>query len=218
MQSRLSRPCANVLVQTTSPPPAVTISVASPTQTDSEVSPCGAVTGSPAASPLSATSQGSSCLLTPPASPDTSSTSNSPARGAHRRVVSAGALPSLDQIRQWSERRTVSAIPANAKQRSRDEGFDEGDAQPSVEVSFAAQPLAQGIGKKKENRLDRILRARPVPTSRIKSSVSVPNTPVIQLTREILIDSMSTQREERAKQMVNVLGKRRSLTTLKDNS
>ena len=165
---------------------------------------------------MSATSQASSSLLTPPVSPEAPTRPSSHARSSHRRVVSAGALPSLDQIREWSERRTVSSFVGSSKQYNRDEGFDEGSCTTSVEVLVPAQPLAQ---KRRENRLDKILRARPVPSSRIRSSASVPTTPVVQLTKEISIgEPTDKQREDRATQMVHVLGKRRSLIALRGSA
>lgn len=166
---------------------------------------------------MTATSQASSSLLTPPASSTSGFRAAASSKSGHRRVVSAGSLPSLEQIRQWSERRSVSCTPDTIEQPERDEGYSEPD-HTVVEVLLPAQRLANFTfgGNRKENRLDMILKARPVPAGRIKSSMSVPTTPVVQLTKEV--EPMERQREERAKQMVNLLGKRRSLTALRGSA
>ena len=140
----------------------------------------------------------------------------------HRRAVSAGSLPSLDQIREWSQRRHVTAVPSVSPVKTviTDEGYNEEALEVlACEPAKPAQlpsPLASPEGRR-ENRLDRVLKSRPnaLLANRIRSTVgtsaSVPCSPVVNAEKE------DGKRVECARQMVNVLGKRRSMTAMRSN-
>ena len=142
----------------------------------------------------------------------------------HRRAVSAGSLPSLDQIREWSQRRHVMPVPSISPVKTvvTDEGYNEEEtlevlAAETAKPAEPSSPLASPGGRR-ENRLDKVLKSRPnaLLANRIRStagtSASVPCSPVANAEKE------DGNRIECARQMVNVLGKRRSMTAIRSNA
>lgn len=138
--------------------------------------------------------------------------------------MSAGSLPSLEQIREWSQRRHVSAVPtiSPVKNVITDEGYDEEESTEvlAAEIAKPEEPTSSLTSPegRRENRLDRVLKSRPnaLLTNRIKSAVgasaSLPCSPVVNAEKD------HGKRVECARQMVNVLGKRRSMTAMRSNA
>lgn len=226
-------------------PITVTVSPASPTSSGPSAFASTPQVGHAAEVLVSPTNEVStpktSSLLSPPQSPEEvaeqqrSIIGQSPALAAtrtgamhgphgHRRAVSAGSLPSLDQIREWSQRRHVTGVPSVSPVKTviTDEGYNEEEtlevlASHIAKPAAPCSPLASPEGRR-ENRLDRVLKSRPnaLLANRIRSTVgmsaSVPCSPVVNAEKE------DGKRVECARQMVNVLGKRRSMTAMRFNA
>lgn len=148
----------------------------------------------------------------------------------HRRSASAGTLPSLDQIRDWSLRRqgvlentieenhTASIQQSQNKARESENlpmnanGRTSALSPPAIHIHGASPPrLPKNSGR--INRLQQVLEERKT-NYRISRPVSLPSSPVNENAPSFPIASSKQDRSHCARQMVHMLEKRKSLTLI----
>ena len=164
--------------------------------------------------------------------PRTASHANSsgqlvPSRALHRRVVSAGSLPSLDQIAEWSLRRQNTSAAVSNEQLSNvapanvdvtEEGnLAQTRQSPEAIVSVYIPPQKRGVGAgtSRVSYVRNLARTPPpsIQVSPLLTAVSPAATP--QHPQQHLKPGApeDDKRVKCARVMVNVLEKRKSLTT-----
>ena len=139
----------------------------------------------------------------------------------HRRSSSVGAIPSLEQIQEWSQRKQAGEGSTSAyDQISSSPHTIHHVALPSP-IGAERKPTSPTTPLKSVNRLDKILKARSTSLSsmlelRLKSRVDTVNTHKHTNSVPTVPASASKQssgaREECAKQMFHVLRKRSSMS------